>query len=286
MSYFPTNKPSGAATMERTIVEGQHWSVREYICNSGPDDRAFEERHDHFTIAAVIEGVFRYRSVSTSSLLHPGALLLGNHGRCFECHHDHSRGDRCVALHVEPEYFAEVSASASGAANFQFSTAMLPASNSVLPWLAGLEARATTAEPMGIDETVPCLIEAVVGTAAGTKPSIVQTSPRDERRISDVVRHIELNLDAALDLDALASVAVMSKYHFLRTFRRIVGTTPYQFLLGMRMRRVAVRLATSLEPISAVAYDAGFGDLSTFNLRFREVFGMSPTAYRSGNRVA
>ena len=78
----------------------------------------------------------------------------------------------------------------------------------------------------------------------------------------------------------------MSKYHFLRTFRHLVGMTPYQFVLSVRMRRAAVRLATSSEPVSAIAFETGFGDLSTFNGRFRDVFGMSPMVYRSRERAA
>jgi AraC-like DNA-binding protein len=77
----------------------------------------------------------------------------------------------------------------------------------------------------------------------------------------------------------------MSKYHFLRTFRQAVGMTPYQYLLSVRMRRTAVRLATSAAPVSAIAFETGFGDLSTFNARFRETFGMIPTAFRSRERV-
>jgi AraC family transcriptional regulator len=51
------------------------------------------------------------------------------------------------------------------------------------------------------------------------------------------------------------------------------------------MRRAAVRLATSSEPVSAIAFETGFGDLSTFNGRFRDVFGMSPTVYRKRERT-
>jgi AraC family transcriptional regulator len=40
-------------------------------------------------------------------------------------------------------------------------------------------------------------------------------------------------------------------------------------------------LSSSFEPVSTIALETGFGDLSTFNGRFRDVFGMSPTAYRN-----
>jgi transcriptional regulator GlxA family with amidase domain len=72
----------------------------------------------------------------------------------------------------------------------------------------------------------------------------------------------------------------MSRYHFLRTFRQALGVTPYQLLLNLRLRRAAMALKTSGKPIAQVAFAAGFGDLSTFNARFREVIGMTPQAFR------
>ena len=73
----------------------------------------------------------------------------------------------------------------------------------------------------------------------------------------------------------------MSKYHFLRVFRRLTGMTPYQYLLSARMRRAALALASSRRPVLAIALDSGFGDLSTFNHRFRAAFGLTPTQYRA-----
>jgi AraC-like DNA-binding protein len=60
--------------------------------------------------------------------------------------------------------------------------------------------------------------------------------------------------------------------------------TPHQFVLHTRLGRAAVRLRTSDEPISGIAFDAGFGDLSTFNRRFRRLMGCSPGDYRKRQR--
>jgi AraC family transcriptional regulator len=267
------------------LAQGRDWCVREYVCNAGPGDRAFEERHACFTIAAVVEGSFNYRADTGTSLLHPGAFLLGNHGACFECGHDHSKGDRCIAFHFEPEYFAEIAASAAGTARFTFPTGMLPALPMGVPWLARTQARIALGQRLEIDEAISQLIELVLGNLAGITPSPARISATDERRMSTVLGHIEQHATDALDLDQLSTVAAMSKYHFLRTFRRTVGITPYQFLLSVRMRRAAVRLLMSSEPVSSIAFDVGFGDLSTFNCRFRAQFGASPTAYRARERT-
>jgi len=73
----------------------------------------------------------------------------------------------------------------------------------------------------------------------------------------------------------------MSPYHFLRTFRQVVGMAPHQYVLRTRLQRAALRLRRSQDEISAIAFGAGFNDLSTFNRRFRRVMGVSPSLYRA-----
>jgi AraC-like DNA-binding protein len=277
--------PTTAAPAVRSLRHGREWTVSEYVCTAGPGDRPFEERHDGVAVAAVIEGTFTYRCETGAAMLYPGAFLFGNAATCYECGHDHSRGDRCISFRAAPEYFAEIAASMAGASRFRFPAPMLPAAPKLLPWLVRIEARTAFAAPLDLDETAARLTEAVIGALSGRAPLPVRVSPRDGRRIGAALCYIETNAADALDLDTLAGVAVMSKYHFLRTFRHMVGLTPYQFLLGVRMRRAAVRLATSAAPVSAIAYEAGFGDLSTFNARFRETFGTAPTAFRRRERA-
>lgn len=264
----------------RPLRRGAGWSVSEYICSAGPADRPFEERHGHITIAAVLEGTFNYRADTGNALLYPGSFLLGNIGTCYQCGHDHSTGDRCVALHLTPDYFGDVAASVSRFGRFRFPTAMLPAIAKLLPWAATFETRAAADDPLAIDETVLHLVETVIATICGSSATAGRYSARDAQRISDVVSFVEQDPTEPIDLAALAGLAGMSKYHFLRMFRRMTGMTPYQYLLGVRLRRAAMRLATTREPVSAIAFDSGFGDLSTFNARFRTTFGVSPTEYR------
>lgn len=279
------SSPTGSAPVVRPVYQGEEWSISEYLCTAGPHDRPFEERHEQFSVAAVIEGTFSYRADTGAAVLHPGAFLFGNPTTSYECGHDHSAGDRCIAFHFSPAHFAEVAASIAGSGQFRFRAPMLPVTPKLLPWLVRIEARTVLAERLEVEESVPRLIEAVVRAASGATPRPVRASARDVRRVGDVLRYIELYADDDLDLKMLASVAMMSKYHFLRTFRHTVGMTPYQFVLHTRMRRAALRLARTFEPVSAIAFATGFGDLSTFNNRFRDVFGMSPTAYRNRERT-
>lgn len=273
-------KVAAPTISSRVVAQGRGWAITDVVCRAGPEDRPYEELHGKMSIAAVLSGTFRYRSASGTALLHPGALLLGNAGTCFECGHQHGRGDRCIAFHVERPLFEEVAASAAGSGRFAFGTPMMPAMPELLPTLVEIEALSERARRMAAESLVIRLVERVSEALSGT-PRRSMPARGDERRISVALRHIERHADEALDLDTLAGLAAMSKYHFLRTFRRVTGLTPYKYLLGIRMRRAAVRLATSDAPVAAIAFDAGFGDLSTFNNRFRDLFGATPTKFRA-----
>lgn len=265
---------------ERAIAAGRGWRLREFRCTAGPGDRIFEERHEAVTIAFVREGHFRYRSSTGAAALYPGALLLGDAGACYECGHEHGTGDLCLSLNLDPGFFAEIAASAAGVSRSTFPAPALPAASDWLPALVRLEAACVGSQVAARDEAVIQFAEAVLGAAWHAAPSAVPASARERRRLREVLDFIILNAGEPQGIDDLAALAGMSKYHFLRVFRAVFGTTPYRYLLDLRLRNAAADLAAGDRPVSAIAYEAGFGDLSTFNARFRKVFGASPSAFR------
>nr|WP_246771027.1 AraC family transcriptional regulator [Aestuariivirga sp. YIM B02566] len=262
------------------MAKGDGWRVSDVVCAQGPQDRTFEEQHRDVTIAAVLHGSFFYRGETGRSLMYPGALLLGNAGTCFECGHDHGTGDRCLSFHFSRPFFEEIATAAAGSPRFRFATNMLPALRQLAGPLVMVEAGALAADPIYLEELAIGFAEAVLAVLSDGSRAMGNLPARDRRRVSDVVRYIEDHADQPLGLSDLAGLACMSRYHFLRTFRQALGITPYQLLLNIRMRRAAVALATTPAEIAAIAFASGFGDLSTFNARFRTVTGMSPQAFR------
>ncbi len=274
---------AAAAMRKRTIAAAEGWSVGEFVCDAGPGDRPFEERHDGFAIAATLAGSFTYRGEAGEATLFPGALLLGNAGQCFACGHAHSRGDRCVSLNLAPEAFAEIAAAAAGSSRYRFAADAAPPHAALTPLVAGLESLARLRSPLRIEERALEAAARIVAIVAGSALVPPRASARELGRVAAAARAIECwNGDEALDLAALARIARLSKFHFLRVFRRAVGATPHQYLIATRLRRAAARLSETSESVTAIAYDSGFGDLSTFNARFRAAFGRTPSEYRRG----
>jgi AraC-like DNA-binding protein len=266
---------------KRTLASGDGWSLHEVVCRAGPSDRPFEERHDGFSISAVVEGSFTYRSDAGRELLYPGALLLGNDGWCFECSHAHGVGDRCVSLNVRQDLFGEVAASAAATERFRFPSASLAPTRNALSDIAAMEAMSSDAPPLRGDELALRLIERVVAATASQRRASGSPTALEARRVIEAIRRVESDPSRPVRLSELAALACMSRYHFLRVFRRLTGLTPYQYVLSSRMRRAALGLVSSRRPVFDVALDAGFADLSTFNSRFRATFGLTPTQYRA-----
>ena len=84
----------------------------------------------------------------------------------------------------------------------------------------------------------------------------------------------------ALDLNALARAAHVSKYHFARSFARAYGETPMRYLTRRRIERAQDLLRSANLTVTEVCMLVGFSSLGSFSSRFRELVGESPTQYR------
>ena len=98
------------------------------------------------------------------------------------------------------------------------------------------------------------------------------------RRVRD---HIDRNYAEPLDLDGLARVAGVSKYHFARTFEATYGETPIRYLTRRRIERAQDLLRHANLTVTEVCMLVGFASLGSFSTRFTQLVGESPTAYRN-----
>jgi AraC-like DNA-binding protein len=92
--------------------------------------------------------------------------------------------------------------------------------------------------------------------------------------------HIDRNYSDPLDLDGLAQVAGVSKYHFARSFEAAYGETPIRYLTRRRIERAQDLLRVANLTVTEVCMTVGFASLGSFSARFRLLVGESPTAYR------
>ena len=257
------------------------WTVADVLCTSGPDDRPFEERHRRYTLAIVLSGSFQYRSSDGGGLMTPGSLMLGNLGSCFECGHEHGEGDRCVSIWYAPEFFERLAADTGARGrSLGFKSGRLPPLRSLASLVARAAAGAVDSAAVPWPELTLTLAARAMELSSGASDRTSSLPLNAEARVTRTIRTIERHMDEGLTLDSLARGAGLSPYHFLRTFERLTGSTPHQYVLRARLREAARRLTSEPGKVVDIALDCGFGDVSNFNRAFRAEFGTSPRTFR------
>ena len=125
--------------------------------------------------------------------------------------------------------------------------------------------------------------------AGGQAQFVEQPIPRvpEDTGIAATAEHAIANLhDPALDVDALARRALMSRRSFDRHFRAATGESPLQWLIRQRVLRAQHLLEVTDLPADAVARAVGFGDAMSLRLHFRRVVGVPPREYRQAFKAS
>jgi AraC family transcriptional regulator len=104
-------------------------------------------------------------------------------------------------------------------------------------------------------------------------------------QLDESIDYINQNLDREITVQALAQRAQLSISAFAHLFKKIMGVSPYQFIITKRLER-AVKLLLDRDanlPISTICQMCGFASPSAFTTRFRQKHGISPSKYRSSS---
>ena len=103
-------------------------------------------------------------------------------------------------------------------------------------------------------------------------------------RMRRFLEYIEENLDQAISLEEMAASAGVSKTEALRCFHKTLQTTPYGYVMEVRLSKAADLLAETGLSIGEIASRTGFNQQSYFGKRFKEKTGMTPLEYRKKMR--
>lgn len=101
-------------------------------------------------------------------------------------------------------------------------------------------------------------------------------------RVRDLVEYVERNLEREITVDELAQQAHLSRDHFSRVFKEVVGEPPHQFVLTLRVERAKALLRDRSLTLSQIALKAGFSDQAHFSRVFKKRTTVTPGAFRKG----
>ncbi len=98
--------------------------------------------------------------------------------------------------------------------------------------------------------------------------------------VHKVLEYIKTNYSQSISIDDMTETIHMSKYHFIRRFSRIMGMTPYSYLMNYRITISKTLLRTTDKTIDEIARLCGFMDTSNFIAKFKRNTGQKPLQYR------
>jgi AraC family transcriptional regulator len=101
-----------------------------------------------------------------------------------------------------------------------------------------------------------------------------------QTQVNKIDQHIEQNMGSPITVEDLAGLLNCSKFYFLREFKKLVGVTPYQYLIDKRLEQAKLLLSQPNANIGAIAYDLGFNDQSHFTRAFKGHFKLTPKQYQ------
>ena len=108
-----------------------------------------------------------------------------------------------------------------------------------------------------------------------------------DRRIRRSVELMYTQLDQELTLKAIAAASYLSPFHFARLFKKLTGSTPHNYLAGIRAARAQLLLAETELSVTEIGARVGYLSASHFTKAFRIATGTTPREFRkaliSGN---
>jgi AraC-like DNA-binding protein len=108
----------------------------------------------------------------------------------------------------------------------------------------------------------------------------LRTAHATTRKLAATMARLHDEFAEPLTSAQLAQQAGLSVSQFERTFRKAFGTSPHQYLVGIRVAHACRLLIETNDTVTTVAQQCGFYDHAHFTRAFARVMGTSPSGYR------
>ncbi|MFS1517251.1 bifunctional transcriptional activator/DNA repair enzyme AdaA [Bacillus sp. SCS-151] len=102
----------------------------------------------------------------------------------------------------------------------------------------------------------------------------------DDEWIAVITEYVDSHYNEKLTLEVLALMSHVSPYHLHRTFKKIKGMTPVDYIQHIRMEKAKMLLTTIDAPIAEVGKSVGLSNTPYFITLFKKKIGQTPEAYR------
>lgn len=268
--------------MPAQVIHDGSILIVDYRCDAGPQDIPFVELHTRASLSYVRRGSFGCKALGCHRELIPGSFLVGYPGDEYTCTHEHhDGGDECLSIQLAADIADELCGRSS-----TWRIGALPPVAELAVAAEFVQRAVARRDDIGVDEAGLALVARFIRMRRGLSYAPQRLSASIRRRMVQSAEWLSANAAGRIDLAAAAARAGLSPFHFLRTFKAALGVSPHQFLLRTRLRVAAQRLLDEQDvPVTVIALEVGFEDLSNFVRTFHRAAGISPGAFRKLARL-
>jgi len=129
-------------------------------------------------------------------------------------------------------------------------------------------------------ESGNCL-DAVSEECEEYKNSTLDIGNHNFYKIQKSLQYIDSNFTNKINLDEAAYVACISKYHFSKLFKKMIGSTYQAYINNKRIGKAKELLRQNTFTITQVAHEVGYADITHFERIFKRITGYIPSYYRA-----
>lgn len=254
-------------------------------------DTAGQERDFHFhefdKIVILISGSVDYTVEGTTYKLQPWDILLVRHHMIHKAVIDVSVPYERVIIYLDSAYL-ERFAPSSGLMDCFLSAEknrfclMRPEpdsieslSGSIMRLEDAVKDTAFGAELMRGSSLIQLMVIINRIMQQGERPVSSVDESAGSGKIAPALSYINENLSSSMDIDELAAMCYMSRYHFMRVFKIQTGYTVHNYIRQKRLTLAAGLIREGMSAARAGA-ECGFSDYSAFHRAFKATFGVSP----------
>ena len=268
-SVWHTLTPNAAAlSLPFCVTEAGHfYAKKDYLVE--------RKRHQSHLLLYTVRGSGRLVTEGAELALTPGTCAV------IDCRSYHKYAAQSAPWDFYWVHFKGVAASAMLSVLYPSGTATIPvqdaqAFTALLERVLTQGQDGTVTDSMELSAAMHGLFNLLAASAAYADTN----DGAHNATVTAAVEYIRNHYAEPVTVNDMLRELPMSKYYFIRTFRRIMGTTPYSYLTAYRINCAKRLLCSTDRSVAEIAEQCGFQDASNFIAQFKKYAGQTPAGYR------
>ena len=108
--------------------------------------------------------------------------------------------------------------------------------------------------------------------------------PARDFYIQEAAVYIQQNYQRNLTVEEVADFCKLNRNYFSRRFKEVMGCTPQEFLIRLRLTNAAKLMDTTADPIKDIAAQCGYPNQLHFSQAFKRFYGLPPREWRQQSK--